>query len=57
MIVCLALQSAQKIFGGEVKNHLLMFVSKKSDKFQPLQDDYKVAAKMFQGKVSFILIY
>ena len=45
-------QSAQKIFGGEIKNHLLYFISKGADDFQAKIDDYKVAAEEFKGKVS-----
>ena len=44
-------QSAQKIFGGEIKNHLLYFVSKKADDFTAKMEDYKKAAETFKGKV------
>ena len=47
----LSLQSAQKIFGGEIKNHLLYFVSKKGDDYTAKMDDYKKAAETFKGKV------
>jgi len=49
-------ESAQKIFGGEVKNHLLLFVSKGDDKFDGLITEYKAAATEFKGKVLFIYI-
>lgn len=49
-------ESAQKIFGGEIKNHLLYFVSKKADDFTAKMDDYKKAAETFKGKVLFIYI-
>jgi protein disulfide-isomerase A1 len=49
-------ESAQKIFGGEVKNHLLFFVSEAADNFKELQDGYKIAAKEYKGKVLFIYI-
>jgi len=49
-------QSAQKIFGGEVKNHLLLFISKTSDAYQATFDQYKAAATDFKGKVLFIYI-
>ncbi len=45
------LQSAQKIFGGDVKNHLLYFMSKSADDFTARVDDYKKAASTFKGKV------
>ena len=44
-------ESAQKIFGGEVKNHLLLFISKKTDEFDSTLDGYKAAAPTFKGKV------
>jgi len=49
-------QSAQKIFGGDVKNHLLLFISRKADNFDATLEDYKVAAKDFKGKALFIYI-
>lgn len=49
-------ESAQKIFGGEVKNHLLLFVSSKDEKFDDLMANYKKAAVDFKGKVLFIYI-
>lgn len=49
-------ESAQKVFGGEVKNHLLLFISKKADNFDSTLDGYKGAAGNFKGKVLFIYI-
>ena len=49
-------ESAQKIFGGEVKNHLLLFISKGDDKFDSVLEQYKGAATPFKGKVLFIYI-
>jgi protein disulfide-isomerase A1 len=49
-------QSAQKIFGGEIKNHILLFINKKSDEFQKNIDDFSKAAENFKGKVLFIYI-
>lgn len=48
--------SAQKVFGGEIKNHLLLFISKKSDDFQKIFDDFKGAAGDHKGKVLYIYI-
>ncbi|CAD5126109.1 DgyrCDS14281 [Dimorphilus gyrociliatus] len=48
--------SAQKVFGGEIKNHVLLFVSKKSDKFNELTANFKESAQKFKGKVLFIYI-
>ena len=48
-------ESAPKIFGGDVKNHLLLFVSKKSDSFQDKYDVFKTLAPNFRGKVGGII--
>jgi protein disulfide-isomerase A1 len=49
-------ETAQKIFSGEVKNHLLLFVSTKSDDF-PAQKAMagKIAAD-YKGKVLFVTV-
>jgi len=44
-------ESASKIFGGDVKNHMLLFVSKKADDFQSNFDTFKEVAPNFKGKV------
>jgi len=44
-------ESAAKIFGGDVKNHMLLFVSKTSDSFQSYFDVFKQVAQSFKGKV------
>jgi len=49
-------ETAQKIFGGEVKNHLLLFVSKISAEFEKILADYKEVAKSFKSKVLFIYV-
>lgn len=47
-------QSAQKIFGGEVKSHLLYFL-KSDDEFDAALEKFKESAVNFKGKVSFML--
>ncbi|CAE1313662.1 PDIA1 [Acanthosepion pharaonis] len=47
--------SAQKIFGGDIKNHILLFV-KKSEITDSLTEAYKSVAAEFKGKVLFINI-
>lgn len=42
-------QSAQKIFGGEVKNHILLFVKK--DGGEDTIEQFRAAASNFKGKV------
>jgi len=49
-------ESAQKIFGGDAKNHILLFISKKSAEFEKIHTDYKAAAAGFKGKVLFIYV-
>jgi len=49
-------ETAQKIFGGDIKVHNLLFVSKKSDNFETIMGEFKSAGKTFRGKVIFVLI-
>ncbi|KAK6630886.1 hypothetical protein RUM43_013456 [Polyplax serrata] len=47
--------TAQKIFGGEIKSHLLLFLSKESGTFD-LVDSVKDVAKSFRDQVLFVSI-
>lgn len=49
-------ETAQKIFGGDAKSHLLLFIPKSSAEFDKILADYKAAAKDFKGKVLFIFV-
>ena len=49
--MCSLWQSAQKIFGGEIKQHLLYFLKKSDEGLQNTLDEYKKAAQDFKGKV------
>lgn len=44
-------QTAPKIFGGEIKSHILMFVPKAAPDFQDKMDQFKKASEGFKGKV------
>lgn len=45
------LQTAPKIFGGEIKSHILMFLPKAASDFQDKMDQFKKAAEGFKGQV------
>uniref|UniRef100_T2MHU7 Protein disulfide-isomerase n=1 Tax=Hydra vulgaris TaxID=6087 RepID=T2MHU7_HYDVU len=47
---------ASKIFGGDIKSHILLFVSKKAENFKETINQFTEAAKQFKGKVLFIYI-
>ncbi|XP_062593254.1 protein disulfide-isomerase-like, partial [Saccostrea cucullata] len=49
-------ESAQKIFGGEIKNHILLFIKKTEKDFDTKLSDFKEAAKDFKGEVLFIYL-
>jgi len=49
-------ESAQKIFGGEIKVHILLFGSKKHTDNEKMQEQFKAAAKDYRGKTLFVSI-
>ncbi|XP_060774580.1 protein disulfide-isomerase [Neoarius graeffei] len=49
-------QTAPKIFGGDIKSHILLFVPKANPDFQEKLDHFKKAAEGFKGKILFIFI-
>ncbi|KAK1886549.1 Protein disulfide-isomerase [Dissostichus eleginoides] len=49
-------QTAPKIFGGEIKSHILMFLPKTAKDFDDKMDEFKKAAEGFKGKILFIFI-
>lgn len=49
-------ESAQKIFGGDIKNHLLIFVSKEAGHFEKYVEDAKDIAKKYRNEMLFVTI-
>lgn len=49
-------QTAPKIFGGDVKHHVLFFDNKTSDSFKANHEAFSNAAKGFKGKVLFVYV-
>ncbi|KAG8231692.1 hypothetical protein J437_LFUL007467 [Ladona fulva] len=45
-------ETAQKIFGGEIRSHLLLFFSKEEGHFEKYMDDARKAAANFREKAS-----
>jgi protein disulfide-isomerase A1 len=49
-------ETAQKIFSGEIKSHLLMFVSKKSEEYPAQKEVATTISKDYKGQVLFVTI-
>jgi len=49
-------EAAPKIFGGDIKSHILLFISKKAENFASTIETFTETAKAFKGKVLFIYI-
>lgn len=49
-------ETAKKIFGGEIKAHNLLFISKKESNYDSILEAFKAAAKEFKGRVLFVTI-
>ncbi|XP_057311024.1 protein disulfide-isomerase 2-like [Hydractinia symbiolongicarpus] len=49
-------EAAPKIFGGDIKSHILLFISRKAENFKDTIELFTETAKAFKGKVLFIYI-
>uniref|UniRef100_A0ABI7YPT4 protein disulfide-isomerase n=1 Tax=Felis catus TaxID=9685 RepID=A0ABI7YPT4_FELCA len=49
-------QTAPKIFGGEIKTHILLFLPKSVSDYESKLSNFKKAAEHFKGKILFIFI-
>lgn len=56
LIVEFSHETAQKIFGGEIKNHLLFFISKEAGHSEKYIDPAREVAKKFREKILFVTI-
>lgn len=56
LVVTFDQRNAQKIFGGDIKAHNLLFISKGDAKSEGILDEFKKSAKEFKEKVLFVVI-
>ncbi|XP_072044111.1 LOW QUALITY PROTEIN: protein disulfide-isomerase-like [Amphiura filiformis] len=49
-------QTAQKIFGGEIRVHNLLFIKRDSDTFDSVKEQFSKAAEDYKGKILFVFI-
>jgi protein disulfide-isomerase A1 len=56
LVVDFNAETAQKIFGGDIKVHVLLFGSKKSDDNEKFREEFQTAAKQYRGKTLFVSI-
>jgi len=56
LVIEFSQETAQKVFGGDIKTHLLFFASKKSEKFESVKDIFKTVGQEFRGKLLIVYI-
>ncbi|RWS30390.1 protein disulfide-isomerase-like isoform X2 [Leptotrombidium deliense] len=56
LVVDFSHETAQKIFGGEIKAHNLLFISKSHSEYESIVNSFRTVAKDFKNKVLFVTI-
>lgn len=56
LVVTFDQSNAQKIFGGDIKAHNLLFVSKSDSKYSSIIEEFRVSAKEFKARVLYVVI-
>ena len=56
LVVTFDQKNAQKIFGGDIKAHNLLFISKSDSRTEQILEEFKQSAKEFKTKVLFVVI-
>lgn len=56
LVVTFDQKNAQKIFGGDIKSHNLLFLSKSDSKTKDILEEFQKSAKEFKSKVVFVVI-
>jgi len=56
LVIEFSQETAPKIFGGEIKTHVLTFVDKEADYMEKLSADLNVVAKEYKGRALSVLV-
>ncbi|CAF2578489.1 unnamed protein product [Rotaria sp. Silwood2] len=56
IVIDFSAEAAQKIFGGDIKVHTLLFGSRKSDTYEKHRQEFHTAAKEFRGQTLFVFV-
>ncbi|CAF0798559.1 unnamed protein product [Rotaria sordida] len=56
IVIDFSAETAQQIFGGDIKVHTILFDSKKSDAYEKNRQELQTTAKEFRGKTVFVFV-
>lgn len=56
LVVTFDQRNAQKIFGGDIKAHNLLFISKSDAKFKDISEEFRKSAQNFKERALFVII-